>query len=71
MLPASGERRLGDLGQAAKPILEVYLCGVTIGPKVRELRLEITYSSAKESHLIEETAVGARCDITEQGLGHL
>jgi hypothetical protein len=67
--PGSGERRL-LLGQAPEAVLKVYLIG-TSRAELGELSLKIPYTGAKERHLIEEPAVGSRCNITDQGLGHL
>lgn len=67
--PGSGERRL-LLGQATKTVVEIYLGGA-LRAQLGELSLKIPYSGAKKRHLIEEPAVGSRCNITEQGLGHL
>jgi hypothetical protein len=65
----SGESRL-LLGQATKTIFEVYLGGA-LGAQLCELSFQVPYPGAEKRHLIEEPAVGSRCNITEQGLGHL
>jgi hypothetical protein len=67
--PGSGERRL-LLGQAPKAVLKVNLISASRA-ELCELGFKIPYSGAKERHLIEEPAVGSRCNITDQGLGHL
>jgi hypothetical protein len=67
--PGSGERRL-LLGQATKTVFEIYLGGA-LGAELGQLSLQVTHPGAKKRHLIEEPAVGSRCNITEQGLGHL
>lgn len=65
----SGERRL-LLGQATKTIFKVYLGGA-LRAQLGELSLKIPNPGAKKRHLIEEPVVRSRCNITEQGLGHL
>jgi hypothetical protein len=45
--------------------------GVALGTQPGELSLEVTYTSAKVSDLVDKTTIGERTYITEKGLSHL